>query len=142
MASSRRCLALSLRVSRPLFGGDLPQPATFLGTSSPGPLRTGVVFSLPKCNFHSSTTYLRVVKSPYPLMKFPEQPYFDFMFSKLDKHGHRVILVRYTQLVLSEGMAGKIVKILGARPVKVRVKDAIHNGGLVLALIKSTDSID
>ena len=99
MAASRRCLAFSLRVSRPLLGGDLLQPGTFYGISSLGPLRTGVILNSPKCSFHSSRTDLRVVKSPYPLAKFPEQPYFDFMFSKLDKHGHRVILVRCTQSV-------------------------------------------
>ena len=53
-----------------------------------------------------SIRYFRVVKSPYPLQKFPEQPYFDFMFSKLDKHGHRVILV--------DGLSGEEFTYQGA----------------------------
>ena len=46
-----------------------------------------------QCLSHSSHPNLRVVKSPYPVQQFPEVPYFDFIFSKLAKHGHRIALV-------------------------------------------------
>ena len=97
MAASRRCFTIGLRTSRPLFKLDLNLQC--------GPLSTTrhmapIINSSAKCSFHTSPSHCRVVKSPYPLQKFPEQPYFDFMFSKLDKHGHRVILVRNAYLMV------------------------------------------
>ena len=89
MAAARRCFTISLRTSRPLFNLDYGlQCGTITRHISP------IINSSAKCSFHTSPAHWRVVKSPYPLQKFPEQNYFDFMFSKLDKHGHRVILVR------------------------------------------------
>ena len=97
MAASRRCFTISLRTSRPLFSLKYDLQCGTIATTRH---IASIINSSAKCNFHTSPASFRIVKSPYPLQKFPEQPYFDFMFSKLDKHGHRVILVRNVFIIV------------------------------------------
>jgi hypothetical protein len=53
-------------------------------------VRHGIAHSV---SLHTSPKNSRVVKSAFPSMTMPDTPFFEFLFSKLDKYENKTALV-------------------------------------------------
>jgi hypothetical protein len=118
MMLSRRSLVMgntALKNSRPLLGPDLLGGDAFdFGPSRHRQPPSCVLIAVTSARtLYTTAKNCRVLTSAYPTMKMPDDPYFEFVYSKVDKFENRTAMVRTSHKYI-ERTFGCVGTCLGA----------------------------